>query len=313
MRFVVDESSWRFDGLVLAECVEALELILDQLDDARAQGHAACYSEDLFNIPVWQDQTFYDLYCANTKFQIPRATQERVAAIFSGLPKWQDGDALWPTTFDIQMGDGPTEYAPSIAWAHKQTTESKADAIACIVFLNIRPVGACNIAVSGDIACIWMVGDKASYCNFFRWLIVETTSKPSEMEKLSGSAFPSIEFAEGAFSGIKDMSKAYHELVAEIVRHLGCLADHGQRIFLEQRTRVEAEFGALGVNISDENGNTKGDKVARKERTRLIDGVEVIFWWHTKLERHQDRIHINPDRIRDGGKLIVGIFCNHLK
>jgi hypothetical protein len=43
-----------------------------------------------------------------------------------------------------------------------------------------------------------------------------------------------------------------------------------------------------------------------------VNGETRIFWWQTELERHQDRIYICPLKIRDGGRILVGIFCHHL-
>ena len=70
--------------------------------------------------------------------------------------------------------------------------------------------------------------------------------------------------------------------------------------------------GSLGINLSDENGNTKANPLAKRERRIVVKGEELFFWWHSKLEPHQNRIHICPGKIPAGGKMIVGIFCLHL-
>lgn len=313
MQFVIDETSWIFTGLVPVKCIEALESILDQIDDVHAEGHSICYSEELFNIPVWKDKSFYDLYSPECVLSIPREIQERIASTFSGLLKWQDIDSKWPTSFSIQVGGKPVEEAPSVAWAHKQTTNDPSRPVGCVVFPGGRASGFFPVIVDKKSTSLWFIADKKEYCLFFRWLITSTTTNHNEMKKIAPSAFPSLDFAEGAFDGIKNMSKPYRDLVEVLVHHLGVLSDDGKRIFQGPRQDVAAEFGALGVNISDENGNTKSNRLARKERTIEINGVETIFWWHTKLERHQNRIHLNPERVGNGGRLLVGIFCDHLK
>lgn len=328
MRFVIDESSWCFDGLNSYDCNEVLEKMLDQLDDVLTQGHQhlACYSEDLFNNPVWQDKIFYDLYSPDFTIQIYKDVQERIASIFNGLPKWQDiKPEKWPPSFDVQVGNAKIETAPSVAWAHEQTVKDPHCAIACVVFPLVRRPGSFNVTVNSKVTTLWFVADGQNYCDFFHWLtpkitkffrdlIVETTKNPTEMGKLAHLAFPSLDFVDGAFNGIGHMSKPYKELVKPLVHHLGALSDHGERIFGGERTwiHVSAEFGGEGVVISDENGSTKSNSDARKERTAKFKGEEFICWWHTKLEPDRDRIHICPDRIHAGGKLLVGIFCRHL-
>ena len=313
MRFVIDETSWRFTGLVPAEFIEALESMLDQLDDVRAEGSSLCYSDELFNTPVWEDKCFYDLYSPECALSIPIEVQERIASTFSGLVKWQEIGSEWPTSFEIQVGNAPVEIALSVAWAHEQTTNAPSRPVACVVFPGGRVSGFLPVTVAKKMTALWFVVDKNDYCRFFRWLIVSTTKNQTEMKEIAPSAFPLLDFVDGAFDGIKDMRKSYQNLVEVLVHHLGVLSDHGIRIFQGSRQRVAAEFGALGVDISDENGNTKADRLARKERTIEIDGIATVFWWHTKLEPHQNRIHLNPERVGNGGRLLVGIFCCHLR
>jgi hypothetical protein len=313
MRFVIDETSWRFDGLEQADCIKAVETILDLLDDAHEQNHLACYSEELFETDVWQNKIFYELYEPDSPMAIPREVQERIASIFGRLSRWQELDLCEPQDFDVQIANGAKEFAPSIAWAHEQTTQNKAKAIACLIFPSIRSVGDCSVMVNNHTEILWFVGDFQSYRNYFRWLITDTTKNPDELAKFVASAFPSIDFIPESFNGIKDMSKPYRELIEPLAKHLSALSDHGKRIFSEPWIDAPAKFGSLGVNITDENGNTKSNNEARKERTLNIKGEEVVFWWHSKLEPDRDRIHFNPNKIANGGRLLVGMFCRHFR
>lgn len=313
MRFVIDETSWRFDGLKQDVCIEKLETMLDLLEDAHDQGHSVCYSEDLFFITVWQDKSFYELYDPDSPVSIPREVQERITSIFCWLPKWQELSLSWPPAFEVQINQKNEEDAASIAWAHEQTKQDKAHAVACLVFPNIRSVGCLPVTVKRCTESLWFIADHQNYYNFFRWLITDTTKNPSEMEAFALSAFPEIDFVPGVFNGIKIMSKPYKELVKPLTKHLGALSDHGKRIFSGSWRNASAEFGSLGVDLSDENGNTKGNNEARKERTLNINGTDIIFWWHSKLEPDRDRMHFYPDRIPTGGRLLIGIFCCHLQ
>ena len=238
--------------------------------------------------------------------------RERVAAAFARLPAWQDWDAPWPESFDAAIAEGLPEFAPSIAWAHRQTISSKASSIACISHPIRRVSGKADVIVASEVAPVWFVSASRDSENFFRWLIIETTVNPDELAALAPFAFQGLDFVEGSFNGIKAMSKPYRTLVPTVVKHLAALSDDGARIFSDDWARVSAEFGSLGIDISDENGETKGNRVARIERTRTVNGEPRIFWWHTKLERHQDRIHLCPLKVRDGGRILVGIFCHHL-
>jgi hypothetical protein len=147
---------------------------------------------------------------------------------------------------------------------------------------------------------------------YFRWLILETTRAPEQMADLASDAFPALQFVPGAFNGVKSMSKPYRDLADDLVKHLGALSDHGRRIFASSWQYASAEFGTLGVNLSDENGATKSNAAAKRERTRVYSGSDLVFWWHSKLQPDRDRIHFYPDAVPRGGAIVVGIFCRHL-
>ena len=134
MRFVIDETSWRFDGLEQDACIESLETMLDLLDDANEHGHLTCYSEEHFSTTIWQNKSFYELYEADLPISIPWEVQERIASILGWLSKWQELDLSWPSVFEVQIDKGSEEYAPSIAWAYEQRKQNKAHAVVCLFF-----------------------------------------------------------------------------------------------------------------------------------------------------------------------------------
>src|SRR6202023_992626 len=195
---------------------------------------------------------------------------------FGRLPAWQDLDAPWPEDFDAAIAGGTPEFARSIAWAHKQTMRGTAAASACISHPVRRASGRIDVTVLGATAPVWFVSAARDTEYFFRWLIVEATDSPDEMEALSPSAFRNLDFVAGAFNGIKSMSKPYRELCQTIVTHLGAFSDEGARVSSGAWDRVPAEFGSLGVDISDENGDTKRNPAARIERTRTVAGERRI-------------------------------------
>ena len=289
-----------------------LDLLLDRVDDAVNDGYGVCYSEELFFVSVWRDKSFYELYDQSAPFRLPREIQERIAITFSRLTKWQELDCPCPTTFDVRVNGNPTKRAPSIAWAHTQGALDAANTVAVITINDTEPKGCIDVASECGARPLWFVSIHPDYLAFFRWLIVRTSRNTSELEGFAGAAFPKLDFAEGAFGGIKLMSKPYRELVGPIVQHLQALSDHGERVFKADWIRAPAECGSLGVNLSDENGRTRSNATAKRERTLNFSGTTIVCWWHTKLGADRDRIYLSPDRVPSGGRIIVGIFCRHL-
>jgi hypothetical protein len=313
MRFVVDESSVQFAGVAPKVDLERFEQLLDRIDDVLDHKYKISYSADLFINPVLNDRTLFHLYTATPQFHIPREVQERVAVIFGRLTKWDDVEADLPPAFEVSVGNFQPIFAPSIAWVHDQAIKNGDHRSACIVMPPSHFEGVNNVTCAGRTLPISFISSNASYVQFFRWVIEKTTKSPSEIDEFSGSAFPNIRIIPGATNGIKDMSKPYVNLVQDLVQHLSVFSDEGNAAFGSGSWQnVPAHFGSKGINISDENGNTKANRQAQQERTKVVDGRTMTFWWHSKLEPDRDRIHVYPDDIATGGKLIVGIFCRHL-
>lgn len=173
--------------------------------------------------------------------------------------------------------------------------------------------GSHDVTFAGNTLPISFISSDSGYVKFFRWVIEKTTKSPSELDEFSTSAFPNIRILLGATNGIKDMSKPYVNLVPALVHHLSVFSDESNAAFGSGSWQgAPAHFGSKGINISDENGNTKSNRRAEQERTKVVDGKPITFWWHSKLEPDRDRIHIYPDEVATGGRLIVGIFCRHL-
>ena len=310
--FVVDETCWQVAELSAPAYVEHIEEILDTIDDLIEARHSCLYSDELFTIKLVQELTFYDLYDPAAPIPISREIQQRVAATFGRLKAWQDLESSWPSCFEVSIEGGTEELACSIAWAHARALEGALEAVPCIVHRSRRPQGLIPVRVGDSAVDIWMISTSSQTQSYFRWLILKATYSPEEMAAFAADAFPELNFVPGAFNGIKSMSKPYRNLTDDIVAHLSVLSDHGKRIFGNNWHYAPAEFGSLKVDASDENGNTKNNAVAQRERTCKFRNRNIICWWHTKLQPDRDRIHFCPDQVPTGGGIVVGVFSRHL-
>ncbi|HBN9623299.1 hypothetical protein Q8W96_18210 [Pseudomonas aeruginosa] len=309
MQFVIDDMEFIFSEEANFDNIERLEVLLDLLDDIWSDGWVTYYSEELFYKEVGWGRTLYELYADDAPLKIPRNVQERLGALFSRLPKCDDSDDI-PESFELQVDEESVE-AVAVAWAAYQISLGRPTA--CVVLGGGRLEGPVRVVSDyGDIK-IWFVSDDECYRSFVRWLIACCSRNTHEMECYASSAFPNLIFLEGVFGGIKSMAKGYLELREPITRHLSVFSDYGCEIFSGDRAKISARFGAFGVDISNENGNTRQDADAVAARKRIYNGEELEFFWHSKIERHQNRIHICPDKVFELGKIVVGVFCLHLK
>lgn len=308
--FVLDETSWVASGA--DGYLERIDTLLDNMERLRVDKRVCLFSEELFHIEIYEGQALYELFAPNSALPIPREIQERITAEFGRLQAWGDMDRPWPADLDVFVGEIGPVFAPSLAWAMTQAAQGPQEAIPCLIAADAWPSGLQTVKVAGEQAEVWLVSQVRDP-GYFRWLATHGTNVPADLDGLLATAFPNLEFVENCTDGIKDMSLGYRDLIRSIVDVLGVLSDQGPRIFAGSWQTAPNEFGALGVNISDENGETKRNSSAERDHTRSYRGRSIPFWWHIKLQPDRDRIHLDASPLHDGGKIIVGIFCRHLK
>lgn len=310
-RFAIDERSFQLTGLHANQVAPAIKALIDLLREVTNAGHRVCYDPDMFVLPIWNGLSFYELFTAEA---VGLTVEDQIAATtyISTIVRWDDVDGAAPAALEVSVAGGPTEISGTLAWVHARAS-LKLSAAACISCAAHRPLGLNDVQlIGGGLEKIWFVNDMAGVQDFFRGLLSAHAGAPADLELLAGDAFPALTFVSGSFAGIKNMSRGLPQIAPDIVRHLGALSDYGQVVFGAAWINAEASFGAKGVSLSDENGRTKQNNVARKERTRKVNGQEVLFWWHTKIEPDRDRIHFSPDNVPSGGNILIGIFCRHL-
>lgn len=312
VRFIVDEKSISLHGLSTSDGLEVIEDLLDLIEDSQREGHDTCFDDELFNINLLGQRSFWELCDPDSPIYLTPEVSERAATIFGRLPRWHELDEPWPPDFDVSVGGGFIETTPSVAWAHQQAVKGGLSSVACICGSGGRRSGAVAVELAGRSENVWFVASAADMEHYFRWLIVEYATTSDDIEELATCAFRKLTFVDRCFEGIRTMSKPCRMLAPMIVHHLAAFSDDGQRIFAGPWIRAPQEFGALGINISDENGATKRNHQARNERRIVVNNEELLFWWHSKIEPHRDRIHVYPNKVTQGGNIIVGIFCQHL-
>jgi hypothetical protein len=312
VRFAIDECSVDFDGLAVADVRSALRAFLEQITAIQADGHGVCYDEELFCRALRGGATFWDLFSPDSELQLDHEDCERAAAVFGAMTRWYELPPPQPTEVDVRVDGGPAETTGSVAWAHAQA-DRDLSAAACLSIAHGRPLGLHKVSAGGVDRYVWFVGCQKGTEKYFRYLLEKHAQKPDDFADLASYAFPELRFVDGCFDGIRSMSRPCREIAPDIVNHLSAFSDAGRRIFSGPWQRAPAEFGSLHVDISDENGATKSDREAAAQRRRVVDGKAMYFWWHSKIGPDRDRIHISPDEVPAGGKIVIGILCMHLK
>jgi hypothetical protein len=308
MRFVIDESSWDFSRSPIKEVIDSLEQLAELLEVMHEYAEALMMSTSLYaDMPDARSILFNE---PGNVLANDRDLRLRLIRQLDRASYW-DNDSLqapWPEP--ITVGSRSVQLGPSIAWAHLRRSQGNATACLPLSIADIR--GCQSVEVDDRVLPVWFVVDTVDRRSFFRDLIAVENLDEDGFEQIASSAFPDLCFVPGVWSGLRSFSRNFRSMREEILHHLAILSDHGRRIFQGPRDRIHAEFGAYGVEISPENGKVLSNKDCMKARTRDFAGKSLEFIWHTKLQRHIDRIHVHEGNDDSSGRIIVGIFRDHL-
>lgn len=313
VRFVIDESSWmnamdRSEGLP-----DAVHELLERLDVASERREQVAKHPYIYEVEVAEGRQMYSMLfdpdCASP------LERDEVMLLQLALDRATTLDDAELPSYEATIA-GASRLAPAVAWAHAQRGQGRAVGVLPLA-LGQELQGDCVVVVAGIARQLHFVTAEKEHRAFFRDAIAVEDADEGHFQGLASSAFPTLGWVDGVWRGLGDFSKPYRDLRATIVVHLGVLDDHGAELFATWQSKDAGQIGkhldARGAEASDENGRAKQNKAAERDRTRPYRGRDRVFWWHTKLQRHEDRIHFLhiPHAPPPHGHIVVGIFKNH--
>ncbi|MEM9463332.1 MAG: hypothetical protein AAGF11_54825 [Myxococcota bacterium] len=313
-RHIIDESGVWLDGLSGDDAEKVIRDFLDRLDTARDRGERIARTRsDLYNATVAEGIEFFQLLFEDeSPIRLGIDLRQRLRIAIDRAYIWDDHADLIERVqeFDVIVNDKRV-FAPSVAFAH--ACRSRRHAVGCMNFRSSGRCGTERVQVGEYEHELHFIIDESTHTQLFRDAVEIENMDESSFRMNAGSAFPRLLWADGVWAGLDSFRRPYREHRHMLVKHLGVLNDYCVEIFEELASTHPEEIGArldaLGVEASDENGRTKRNKDAKKARTRAFQGRDFVFWWHTKLLRHVDRIHFLW-RAQDKD-IIIGIFTDH--
>jgi len=318
-RFVLDE--WSLSKAAEAELVElsdAIDRMIDRIDVARRRNEGIVKHRNYYDAELGGGLSLYCvLFEDSCSLRLDAESKKRLRL---ALDRTAEFDGANPEQERLEI-NGFSCRSPGMAWAHSQAVEGRQVAVLPLSLDGV-PVGRAQVTVNGITHEIAFVADDEQHLKFFRDVIELENANEAMFERLAGSAFPALEWADEIWRELRDFSRPYINIRKELVRALSGLNDHGARCFLElgagdPRHLQQTLSIRVGVAASDENGATKKHRLAERDRTRCHRGKNKVFWWHLKLQPHKDRIHFlyEPPPPGAGGSeagcMVVGLFKDH--
>ena len=262
-------------------------------------------------------QLYSALFEQGCPVQLDRDLAERFRMALDRANEFDDSRLV---EYDAEIG-GCARLAPGVAWAHVCCSQRHHMAVLPLPLCGV-PRGRVPVSVAGATIEIVFVTEESQHVDFFRSVIALENADDAMFEGLARSAFPALEWADNVWHGLGHFRHPYIEIRDDLIRYLGGLSDHGATCFHENLAGDPSQLSTflsaqVGSETSDENGRTKRDPRARRDRTRHHRGTDKVFWWHVKLRPHVDRIYFlyePPSEISplpEHGRIVVGVFKDH--
>lgn len=326
MDFVLEESSWAWDGREPAAYIERVESLLDRLDAACERGEVFMASGELLAQRLAGERSLADLLWGDDEvIALPHDLRERLAVLLGPLRFW-DEDGIYPG-LDVVIG-GVEVFSPSAAYAHARV--GAGDATACLPLPGIWR-GPQAVIVGERSESVHFVSDEATHRGFFRDQIAARKIEGA-VEPLAPHAFPDTYFVDDVWRGLRDFEGGYTRVREDLLDFLARFDDHAGWIYSDTTGRLtrdetalphdapqaisnkilEDRFAALGLLVSPEAGDVYKNERSRTARERAVGGRVLYCEWHFKIERYINRVHFHGPVAESGGRPIVAIFHKHL-
>ncbi|MER5395369.1 hypothetical protein [Streptomyces sp. NPDC002599] len=313
-RLVVDESSFDFRGLTEERLTDSLNAFCDALDDLSDQ-HPVAVSPWWIETECAEGRELYDVLYEGEAPRVGRDARLRMVRLMDRCPNW---DTDLPGLPDgVELGGSVQELAWSVgyAWWHKR----RGHHVACLAFASRdlrgwQPVSVADTATGQPVPeDVFFLVENSLLAEFWRSLFArEDVGEPDFFDR-AREAFPELLFADSL--SFRKFDGTYSEMRDWVVRVLSVVHDHFADALTAhsgQPRYVQAELGRFGLDLSPESPNTRSKPGIMKQRDVEYDGESYRCEWHGKKERHRNRVHFSLPEPRLGGRILIGIFVDHL-
>ncbi|OPC78812.1 hypothetical protein B4N89_32235 [Embleya scabrispora] len=307
-RVVVDEAGLDCRGLTDVQLVRCVDTFADLLEEL-ADGRQVAIMDLAYDVPCWGSITLATLRYASDGI-VSRDARVRLATLVDKCRTIEPRDDEIPQPVVV----AGVEREPSWGMAHALAQAVAGRAMSCLVLsTGFWPSGWITVVHRHESVDLHVLTDVDELTGFRRGILVRECVPPDAFLHLAGSAFADLIFADAL--DFRRFKGDYAEILPWLVELLGLLNDHfGDALERHKgdQSRVIAEFAARGFDISPESPQTKKNARAWEQRNVEYQGVLHRCEWHGKRLWNVDRVHFSLPIPEYGGRILVGVFDEHL-
>ncbi|MET9311680.1 hypothetical protein ABZX12_07620 [Kribbella sp. NPDC003505] len=309
-RVVIDEDSLNWcgrSGIELASEVDNLSDILQPLTVGKHVG----LMDHAYEIECWESVHIYDLHGTHN-LQVPRDTRLRLAKLIDKCRLLHPEDRDIPQQVEI----GGLAAERSFGFCHALALAAEGHAMSTLIASSMHENRGW-LTVRRELEPtdleLHLLTSPNHIPDFWRGVLRREASNPEKFFELAPAAFPNLIFAEALNFG--RFSASYTEVLPWLLITLEGINDHfADSLARHQgdRNKVIQDFAGRGLDVSPESPSTHKDTQAWNQRLVRYRKLDYRCEWHGKRLWNRDRVHFSLPIASYGGKILVGIFADHL-
>jgi hypothetical protein len=306
-RVVVDEASFDFRKLTDADVERGLEQFNDALDTLRRDGQAPAVYSDYHWVECRDGVELVQLLHTRVT-DVDRDVRIRTITLLDHCQEWDNDAPAGCTPIDL-----PETPIPAFSAGYALAMALSGRAVGCLVFPACPRRGLLALNGESSAAEVMFFAEASEVHKIWRHVFTLENVSEHEFFAVAAFAFPQLVFHSnlrfGKFAG------SYASVCDLVVRILCALNDHFPRVLAERLGLpydVAAAMGQYGVDLSPESTKTHSNEAFMRQRDVTHDGSRYRCEWHAKIERGRNRIHFALPAEGPDGRILIGIFTNHL-
>ncbi|MER5453801.1 hypothetical protein ABT008_03360 [Micromonospora sp. NPDC002389] len=314
-RITLDETSFDFRDISANDLEHHLDTLNDTISALRDRDLTVRMHPWIWDsIECLDGVLLHDFLYQSGMVTISRDTIRRLGLLLDRCTTWSEDTAGFLQAVEVSSSVAPHDKRARIELSFSLGIALSAERqMACLVFGGTPRSGFWTISDGNRAADAYFFSTEQELRGFWRSLYHREKLDEQDFFDLAEHAFPELVFHPALNFGRFDGS--YLDVRDRVVRILGVLNDHFTAALQQQSglpKDVAAMLGAHGVNLSPESPKTRSSDRLMAQRMVSLDGESYVCEWHAKLEPHRNRIHFSLPSSQLGGRILIGLFVEHL-